>query len=228
MAQIRHAFRRTTSKGLQEPGLASVEKKGTSEVRVKAPDAVRNRRTGACARSTGPRRTVTHDRACGGSGCPVGKEGPEATQPVTRRRRVSRVLLVLPCPPEGAGSATRTRPSEAGDSVPCPTTPDRVSPFLSETMTSPPAAPGDARCSPRRCTRSTHVKTTSRIVDNKESRDRPSRPGDDWHDPHDLIRLLEFCWREARHDYRAAGSPFGPSQGGFELWIQYGERTTVN
>lgn len=41
-------------------------------------------------------------------------------------------------------------------------------------------------------------------------------------------RLLEFCWREAREDYRDAGAPFGASQRAFELWIMYEQRTTRN
>lgn len=44
----------------------------------------------------------------------------------------------------------------------------------------------------------------------------------------DLRRLLDRCWREAWHDYHAAGAPFGLTERGLELWIEYEQRTTVN
>lgn len=43
-----------------------------------------------------------------------------------------------------------------------------------------------------------------------------------------VVRLLKQLWREARKDYEAAGSPFGTSKRALDLWIMYGERTTIN
>lgn len=49
-----------------------------------------------------------------------------------------------------------------------------------------------------------------------------------WTNRHALRRLLDRCWEEAKNDYRAAGAPFGPTDRGLELWIEYEQRTTVN
>lgn len=43
-----------------------------------------------------------------------------------------------------------------------------------------------------------------------------------------LLRLtLELKWRKAKQDYVAAGAPFGDGRG-VDLWVEYGQQTTVN
>lgn len=42
-----------------------------------------------------------------------------------------------------------------------------------------------------------------------------------------LRRYLEAEWEKTRFAYRAAGEPFGPGRG-LEIWISYGQLTTVN
>lgn len=43
-----------------------------------------------------------------------------------------------------------------------------------------------------------------------------------------LIKLrLELEWQDAREDYRTAGKPFGDGRG-LEVWVEYGQWTTVN
>mgnify|MGYP000335404230 CR=1 FL=1 len=42
-----------------------------------------------------------------------------------------------------------------------------------------------------------------------------------------LRLLLELEWEKARDDYLAAGKPFGDGRG-LDLWIEYGQLTTVN
>lgn len=39
--------------------------------------------------------------------------------------------------------------------------------------------------------------------------------------------LLGLEWEEAREDYRAAGKPFGDRRG-LDIWVEYGQLTTVN
>jgi hypothetical protein len=46
--------------------------------------------------------------------------------------------------------------------------------------------------------------------------------------PDHFARVLDQLWREARQDYRAAGAPFGSSARALDVWILYGQRTTVN
>jgi hypothetical protein len=42
------------------------------------------------------------------------------------------------------------------------------------------------------------------------------------------LRLrLELKWWKAKRDYAAAGAPFGLGRG-IDLWIEYGQGTTVN
>lgn len=65
-------------------------------------------------------------------------------------------------------------------------------------------------------------------MDVPEPDNESSKPEDEWTDRQRLRRLLEHCWREAGLDYRAAGSPFGPSQHGLECWIRFEQRTTAN
>lgn len=40
-------------------------------------------------------------------------------------------------------------------------------------------------------------------------------------------RNMEFQWLKARRDYRAVGCPFGEGRG-LEVWIEFGQVTTVN
>jgi len=42
-----------------------------------------------------------------------------------------------------------------------------------------------------------------------------------------LHRFLKAEWEKTRTDYRAAGAPFGSGRG-LEIWIQFGQLTTVN
>jgi hypothetical protein len=46
--------------------------------------------------------------------------------------------------------------------------------------------------------------------------------------PDHFARVLDQLWKEARQDYHAAGAPFGPSGRALDVWILYGQRTTVN
>ena len=41
-----------------------------------------------------------------------------------------------------------------------------------------------------------------------------------------LRLLLKLEWEEAKEDYRTAGEPFGEK--GLDLWVEYGQLTTVN
>lgn len=44
----------------------------------------------------------------------------------------------------------------------------------------------------------------------------------------EALRLkLEFEWLKTRDDYAAAGKPFGDGRG-LEVWVEYGQLTTVN
>jgi hypothetical protein len=47
-----------------------------------------------------------------------------------------------------------------------------------------------------------------------------------FHSTAEFARFTRRCWREARKDYEASGTPFGRSNRAFELWIMYGTRTT--
>lgn len=38
---------------------------------------------------------------------------------------------------------------------------------------------------------------------------------------------IKLAWQRAREDYADAGEPFGEGRG-LEIWIEYGELTTVN
>lgn len=43
-----------------------------------------------------------------------------------------------------------------------------------------------------------------------------------------VLRLwLELEWEKTREDYRAAGKPFGEGRG-LDIWVEYGQLTTVN
>lgn len=42
-----------------------------------------------------------------------------------------------------------------------------------------------------------------------------------------LRRFLEIEWEKTRADYYAAGAPFGPGRG-LEIWVEYGQLTTLN
>lgn len=53
--------------------------------------------------------------------------------------------------------------------------------------------------------------------------DRPAHQS-----PHHFARFLRRCWQEALLDYRDAGEPFGSTSRGFDLWIRYCTRTTLN
>jgi hypothetical protein len=44
--------------------------------------------------------------------------------------------------------------------------------------------------------------------------------------PMALRLLLELEWEETREDYEMAGKPFGEE--GLDLWVEYGQLTTVN
>ena len=39
--------------------------------------------------------------------------------------------------------------------------------------------------------------------------------------------LLDLEWAATRREYKKAGQPFGP-QRGLEIWIEFGQETTVN
>ena len=43
----------------------------------------------------------------------------------------------------------------------------------------------------------------------------------------DLYLRLELAWLETKADYAAAGKPFGNGRG-LDVWIKYGQLTTVN
>lgn len=42
-----------------------------------------------------------------------------------------------------------------------------------------------------------------------------------------LRRFLQAEWKKTQADYHAAGAPFGPGRG-LEIWIEFGQLTTVN
>ena len=42
-----------------------------------------------------------------------------------------------------------------------------------------------------------------------------------------LRLLLKREWEKTKEDYRAAGKPFGEGRG-LDLWVKYGQLTTVN
>ena len=42
-----------------------------------------------------------------------------------------------------------------------------------------------------------------------------------------LRLLLKREWEKTREDYRAAGKPFGKGRG-IDIWVEYGQLTTVN
>lgn len=42
-----------------------------------------------------------------------------------------------------------------------------------------------------------------------------------------LRHFLQREWEKTRAAYRSAGAPFGPDRG-LELWIEFGQLTTVN
>ena len=42
-----------------------------------------------------------------------------------------------------------------------------------------------------------------------------------------LRLLLKREWEKTKEDYRAAGKPFGEGRG-LDLWVEYGQLTTVN
>lgn len=54
---------------------------------------------------------------------------------------------------------------------------------------------------------------------------RSGSPGNDTPPP---LARLNAEWILARLAYQRAGSPFGDSVRGLELWIEYGRRATVN
>jgi len=50
--------------------------------------------------------------------------------------------------------------------------------------------------------------------------------------PHPLQRealrlTVELWWLEVREDYAAAGRPFGEDRG-LDIWVEFGQLTTVN
>lgn len=42
-----------------------------------------------------------------------------------------------------------------------------------------------------------------------------------------LHNIIESAWQDAKAAYQAAGAPFGTGRG-LEIWIDYGQLTTVN
>ena len=42
-----------------------------------------------------------------------------------------------------------------------------------------------------------------------------------------LRRRIEHEWQKAKEDYATAGKPFGDGRG-LDLWVEYGQLTTVN
>lgn len=54
----------------------------------------------------------------------------------------------------------------------------------------------------------------------------PNRFNDNIHE--DPLQHLWDVWNDLKAEYNAAGSPFGPSDRGLEVWIEYDVHTTAN